>query len=75
MFLGKVNFQMSLTEEDFKCNICFEVLLEPTTLTCGHSFCRFCLAQWWISSKKSNCPVCREVWEGLPKVNVTLRYF
>ncbi|XP_047144404.1 bifunctional apoptosis regulator isoform X1 [Hydra vulgaris] len=64
---------MSLTEEDFKCSICFEILLEPTTLTCGHSCCRFCLAQWWITSRKSNCPECREVWQGLPKVNVTLR--
>lgn len=25
------------------CNICLEVLFRPTTLTCGHNFCRHCI--------------------------------
>lgn len=62
-----------LSEEDFICGICFELLVDPTTLTCGHSICRFCLAQWWYKSKKATCPECRQVWQGFPKVNVTLR--
>ncbi|KAG7492024.1 hypothetical protein MATL_G00009830 [Megalops atlanticus] len=38
-----------------------------------HDFCRHCLALWWESSKKNECPECREKWEGFPKVNILLR--
>ena len=61
-----------ILEDDFKCNVCFEILVNPTSLSCGHSICRYCLAQWWESSRKATCPECRQVWQGFPKVNVTL---
>ena len=63
----------ALNEEEFTCGICYELFVDPTTLNCGHSVCRHCLAQWWNSSKQTNCPLCRNVWQGYPKVNVTLR--
>ncbi|XP_053471604.1 bifunctional apoptosis regulator-like isoform X1 [Ictalurus furcatus] len=55
------------------CHCCYDVLVNPTTLTCGHSFCRHCLAQWWESSRRTECPECREPWQGFPKVNILLR--
>ncbi|XP_053333149.1 bifunctional apoptosis regulator-like [Clarias gariepinus] len=55
------------------CHCCYDVLVNPTTLTCGHSFCRHCLAQWWESSRRTECPECREAWQGFPKVNILLR--
>lgn len=63
----------SLSEQDLQCSCCFELMVEPTTLNCGHSFCRFCLAQWWDASKHSTCPECRQPWVGFPKVNIVLR--
>ncbi|XP_069066533.1 bifunctional apoptosis regulator isoform X2 [Pleurodeles waltl] len=57
----------------FSCHCCYDILINPTTLNCGHSFCRHCLALWWVSSKKTECPECREKWEGFPKVNILLR--
>lgn len=68
------NQQEGILEDDLKCGICFELLIDPTTLTCGHTICRYCLAQWWYRSRKSNCPECRQTWHGFPKVNVTMRY-
>ncbi|XP_035390418.1 bifunctional apoptosis regulator isoform X3 [Electrophorus electricus] len=62
-----------LTEQEFTCHCCYDVLVKPTTLHCGHSFCRHCLALWWESSGKTECPECRERWEGFPKVNILLR--
>ncbi|XP_063055779.1 bifunctional apoptosis regulator-like isoform X2 [Engraulis encrasicolus] len=62
-----------ITEREFSCHCCYDVLVEPTTLNCGHSFCRHCLAQWWESSHKTECPECREKWEGFPRVNILLR--
>ncbi|NWI73142.1 BFAR regulator, partial [Dryoscopus gambensis] len=63
--------QISVSE--FLCHCCYDILVNPTTLNCGHSFCRHCLALWWVSSKKNECPECREKWEGFPKVNILLR--
>ncbi|XP_066545601.1 bifunctional apoptosis regulator isoform X2 [Amia ocellicauda] len=62
-----------VSENEFSCHCCYDVLVDPTTLNCGHSFCRHCLAQWWESSRKNECPECRDKWEGFPKVNILLR--
>ncbi|XP_062999422.1 bifunctional apoptosis regulator [Elgaria multicarinata webbii] len=66
-----INRQISAGE--FSCHCCYDILVDPTTLNCGHSFCRHCLALWWTSSKKNECPECRGKWEGFPKVNILLR--
>ncbi|XP_041062718.1 bifunctional apoptosis regulator-like isoform X2 [Carcharodon carcharias] len=62
-----------LSANEFSCHCCYEILVNPTTLNCGHSFCRHCLALWWDASRKTECPECREKWEGFPKVNIVLR--
>nr|KAF6439853.1 bifunctional apoptosis regulator [Rousettus aegyptiacus] len=69
--LKSISPQISVSE--FSCHCCYDILVNPTTLNCGHSFCRHCLALWWASSKKTECPECREKWEGFPKVNILLR--
>lgn len=68
--------QMSETinEDNFKCGICHEIIVDPTTLTCGHTMCRFCVASWWYNSQKCTCPECRQVWHGFPQINFTLRW-
>ncbi|MEQ2173063.1 hypothetical protein GOODEAATRI_027809, partial [Goodea atripinnis] len=64
----------NISEAEFSCHCCYDILVNPTTLTCGHNFCRHCLALWWESSHKNECPECREKWEGFPKINILLRY-
>ncbi|XP_029366924.1 bifunctional apoptosis regulator [Echeneis naucrates] len=63
----------SISEHEFSCHCCYDILVNPTTLTCGHNFCRHCLALWWESSHKNECPECREKWEGFPRINILLR--
>lgn len=41
----------------FDCPICFELLFDPVTSPCGHSFCRQCLAR--AIDHNPCCPVCR----------------
>ncbi|XP_032237003.1 bifunctional apoptosis regulator [Nematostella vectensis] len=60
-------------ESDFHCSCCYDLMVDPTTLNCGHNFCRFCLAHWWYSSRKTTCPECRQPWQGFPNVNYLLR--
>uniref|UniRef100_A0A3Q3WQS3 Uncharacterized protein n=1 Tax=Mola mola TaxID=94237 RepID=A0A3Q3WQS3_MOLML len=64
----------NISEQEFSCHCCYDFLVNPTTLTCGHNFCRHCVALWWESSHKNECPECREKWEGFPKINILLRY-
>nr|XP_022315080.1 bifunctional apoptosis regulator-like isoform X1 [Crassostrea virginica] len=60
-------------ESEFICGCCSDLLVQPTTLTCGHSFCRLCLAQWFIQSSKRTCPFCQQAYLGCPKVNITIK--
>ncbi|XP_078717981.1 bifunctional apoptosis regulator isoform X2 [Lampetra fluviatilis] len=68
---GESDGRLSLGE--MACHCCYELLLDPTTLTCGHSFCRHCLALWWNSSRRAECPECRQMWQGFPRTNIVLR--
>ena len=42
---------------DFECGVCFNLLSEPITIACGHTFCRTCLVTSLERRKK--CPSCR----------------
>ena len=57
-------------EELLECSICMEPLTQPRTLSCFHSFCKHCLANFVATQKEAvekgakvpdvfECPVCR----------------
>ncbi|KAI4564355.1 hypothetical protein MJT46_010153 [Ovis ammon polii x Ovis aries] len=56
-------------QEEVTCPICLELLTEPLSLDCGHSFCQICIT---ANSKESvtgqeeerKCPVCRINYES-----------
>uniref|UniRef100_A0A8B9HP32 Bifunctional apoptosis regulator n=1 Tax=Astyanax mexicanus TaxID=7994 RepID=A0A8B9HP32_ASTMX len=62
-----------LPQQEFLCHCCYQVLVDPTTLTCGHTFCRHCLAQCFLTSLKKECPECRQIWWSFPKINILFR--
>ncbi len=42
---------------NFKCNICQEILLDGVETSCKHCYCGGCLKRWrW---EMNNCPLCR----------------
>eukprot|EP01130_Rhizamoeba_saxonica_P003574 TRINITY_DN1497_c0_g1_i1.p1 TRINITY_DN1497_c0_g1~~TRINITY_DN1497_c0_g1_i1.p1 ORF type:complete len:299 (-),score=59.89 TRINITY_DN1497_c0_g1_i1:199-1095(-) len=45
--------------DEFDCPICVNLLLEPVTTPCGHTFCRECLTRSLYHSNV--CPLCRHV--------------
>ena len=55
------NPSMEELEEQFQCGVCYELMVLPTSLNCGHSFCRHCLAWWYDSSRRMECSTCRQV--------------
>uniref|UniRef100_A0A2K5NW71 Tripartite motif-containing protein 5 n=1 Tax=Cercocebus atys TaxID=9531 RepID=A0A2K5NW71_CERAT len=51
-------------EKEVTCPICLELLTEPLSLDCGHSFCQACITakikeSVTISRGESSCPVCQ----------------
>lgn len=60
-------------EEDLACSVCLMLAVQPTTLVCGHTSCRTCLAKWYFTSKSKVCPMCRQPYHGLPKINIQIR--
>ncbi|XP_066528476.1 bifunctional apoptosis regulator-like [Hoplias malabaricus] len=70
---GNLGKDESLRQQEFTCHCCYQVLVDPTTLNCGHNFCRHCLAQLYLSARKNECPECRQIWRGFPKINLSFR--
>ncbi|XP_073669528.1 NACHT, LRR and PYD domains-containing protein 3 [Paramisgurnus dabryanus] len=54
----------------FKCPLCEQqVLTDPVSITCGHSFCRQCINRFWEKSSHSedfSCPKCRKRFKTRP---------
>jgi hypothetical protein len=60
-------------DDDCSCALCFEVLLDPVTLACGHALDQRCM-QRVVAEGNGLCPSCREPLPAvLPNVNVQFR--
>jgi len=46
-----------VVQKDLDCHVCYNLMLNPVTTPCGHTFCRKCLAR--ILDHADMCPVCR----------------
>ncbi|KAL8659246.1 MAG: hypothetical protein Q9226_000516 [Calogaya cf. arnoldii] len=45
------------TQNEFDCQVCYALMLDPLTTNCGHTFCRKCVAR--ILDHSNLCPICR----------------
>lgn len=46
-----------VVHKELDCLVCYNIMLDPTTTSCGHTFCSRCLAR--VMDHSSICPVCR----------------
>lgn len=46
-----------VTHKELDCLVCYNLMLDPTTTSCGHTFCRRCLGR--VMDHSSICPFCR----------------
>ncbi|XP_050984786.1 uncharacterized protein si:ch211-281l24.3 isoform X30 [Labeo rohita] len=64
-----------LTEDHYRCSVCTEVLKDPVSIPCGHSYCKHCIESYWSKptyGESYACPQCRKSFSSPPVLNVNV---
>ncbi|XP_046729643.1 tripartite motif-containing protein 16-like [Silurus meridionalis] len=63
---------ISVDQDQFICPVCLDLLKDPVTVSCGHSFCKVCINSCWDQEEQKgvySCPQCRHTFTSRPVLN------
>ncbi|XP_049338090.1 tripartite motif-containing protein 16-like [Astyanax mexicanus] len=61
-----------VVQDEFSCSVCLDLLKDPVTISCGHSFCMVCINKCWDEEDQKkiySCPQCRHTFTSRPVVS------
>ncbi|XP_063070662.1 E3 ubiquitin/ISG15 ligase TRIM25-like [Engraulis encrasicolus] len=59
----------SVSRDVLSCPVCLDLLKDPVTVPCGHSYCLKCITECWDQQDQKgiySCPQCRETFTSRP---------
>ncbi|XP_048013647.1 E3 ubiquitin/ISG15 ligase TRIM25-like [Megalobrama amblycephala] len=60
---------ISVDQDQFRCPVCLDLLKDPVTISCGHSYCMSCITDFWNQEDQKGiyrCPLCKQTFTPRP---------